>query len=439
MDVVRRRLGPMFQPKMRPPAALEFLKFNSDAAGRFQIPGDDPLTASQDWADDEELAVRHQLKARLQAAGNQASQLASAPGPAAALDAKPGQQVDQGTGVALGKHGAAPQNGLVIPGIPANALPDAHRVGCESNSGPVGGVHPNSSAIQADRPQSSNPQVSEQHWHPHPEHGLPPPQSLPHSAGHLPPSGNFNATPPWRTPLHGTPNHYLPHPTPQSAHAMPVGHMVYNTLPPQAAPYADYVGYGDSGEYMPPLPSEPYDGDGSPPPPLPDEPPPLPDEPYEVAFPDSQVCLLAILSCCMGGFFQSTLWLKSAHQANSPMCRKLPLLTVLQTLLVVLWRHSYKWQQWKRLCLLTVHLSTAWAMRQVQVMTVQRPNHTLTAPPQQEHGRWLCHRFNSLLRHHQRLRSKRRLRDFQITLPLRHCQSPRHHFQWVLILLHSHQ
>lgn len=326
MEVVKGRFGQNFRPRMRPPAALEFLKFNSAMAGRFEVPADDPETASVDWADDEEVAVRQELRSRQPPAAVAAAQPAAMP-PASAATASlpqqlqpshpaqsqpgppaqsqpghPAQSQPSHPAQAQPSHpdgppskvpkldtASATKNGIVIPGIPAKPLPDPPLQG-GGDIVPHGGAglrHSAPPSVQNATPQATQQQQAGSTRHLRPEHGLPPPQSLPPPTPLVPPSGNFGVAPSWR-PLQGKPAHQLP-PTPPRTLPMAPTPPVYHTAPPPAAPYADVAVYSDSGEYMPPLPSEPYDGDGSPPPPLPDEPPPLPDEPYEVAFADSQV------------------------------------------------------------------------------------------------------------------------------------------------------
>lgn len=181
-----------------------------------------------------------------------------------------------------------PVNGVKIPGIPAKALPGPPKAGAVAAQSAAPEMQSARSGEQRGIVQQQR-QEAEAVTGSAAVHGLPPPQTLPRPADLPPPSGNFAATPPWFA-SQGAPTPPAQPPPPGSFHGPGTTPRVsYHLLPPPAAPYADFAVYGDSGGYMPPLPSEPYDGDGSAPPPLPDEEPPLPDEPYEAVFPDSQV------------------------------------------------------------------------------------------------------------------------------------------------------
>lgn len=287
VGVVKSKLGQAYRPRMQPPATLEFLKFTSPAAGRFEVPGDDPDSAPMDWADEEELAIRAELRARKPAPADRAAKVPGAPVPA--IDVPAGEQAHQHTEAPVRGASGAPPAGVTIPGLPTQSLPDPPRIDGKAPPGRTGDGHPAPAPGQPVPPRQEHVRATGHAGHARPEHGLGAHQSLLPPAPLVPPSGSCSVTPPWVASRDGPPPHHLPHLAPQHAPPMAPTPMTHHTLPPPAAPYEDMAVYGGSEEYMPPLPSEPYDGDGSAPPPLPDEPPPLPDEPYEAAFPDSQV------------------------------------------------------------------------------------------------------------------------------------------------------
>eukprot|EP00892_Ulva_mutabilis_P010320 jgi/Ulvmu1/7660/UM038_0089.1 len=286
----KSQLGERYRPSMAPPApaTLSCLKINTPAAGKFEVEGDDAEAASWDWADEEEYAVRQRLRVKN---ATDSSQRAAAAQPTTPL---PAQKPASGEAPArapaqapVPAPAAAPANGVAIPGIPAQSLPPPPKLPAVSAQPPVAEAEVPPLAVQP-REAPGKPQEDVRPGEPPLLHGLPPPQSLPQPADLPPPSGSFASAPPWLARPHaGRASAPMALHMPQHHVAAAPSGMGHDMVAPPAAPYTNFGEHGDSAGYMPPLPSEPYDGDASPPPPLPDEPPPLPDEPYEEAFPDA--------------------------------------------------------------------------------------------------------------------------------------------------------